>query len=121
MTSRASVGFFGIYDEGDCCTNQGFIVIAPKIPYARMLMLHDLMRRKEEIVGRAGGVTYKEINKTTFRNMTMLIPSEKARRPFEEFCQDVLRQVRTLKRQSERATQARDLLLTRLMDGRIEV
>jgi type I restriction enzyme S subunit len=85
-----------------------------------MFMLHDLMRRKEEIVGRAGGATYKEINKTTFRNMTIFIPSEKARRPFEEFCHDLFRQVRTLKRQSERAIQARDLLLPRLMDGRIE-
>lgn len=121
MTSRASVGFFGIYDEGDCCTNQGFIVITPKIPHARMFMLHDLMRRKEEIVSRAGGATYKEINKTTFRNMMILFPLENARRPFEEFCQDVFLQVRTLKRQSEYATLARDLLLPRLMDGRLEV
>jgi type I restriction enzyme, S subunit len=121
MTSRASVGFFGIYDEGDCCTNQGFISIVPSFPHARMYMLHDLMRRKEEIVGKAGGTTYKEINKTTFRNMTMLIPSNELLQEFEEFCVDIFEQVRALKRQSHTATTARDLLLPRLMDGRIPV
>jgi type I restriction enzyme, S subunit len=48
MTSRASVGFFGIYDEGDCCTNQGFISICPRLPHARMYMLHDLMRGRKK-------------------------------------------------------------------------
>ena len=103
MTSRASVGFFGLYDEGPYCTNQGFIVVTPKIPHARYFMLHDLMHRKDEIVGRAGGVTYKEINKTTFRNITMRIPSEQTRKSFEDFCGDVFRQIRTLQLEIVRA------------------
>jgi type I restriction enzyme S subunit len=121
MTSRASVGFFGVYDEGDCCTNQGFISIFPGFPYARMYMLHDLMRRRDEIIAKAGGTTYKEINKTTFRNITMLVPPGKLLQEFEEFCVDIFGQVRALKRQSVAATAARDLLLPRLMDGRISV
>ena len=84
-------------------------------------MLHDLMYRRDEIVGRAGGVTYKEINKTTFRNMTMRLPSEELRKLFEGICEDIFRQVRILKFQILRAKQARDILLPRLMDGRISV
>lgn len=121
MTSRASVGFFGIYEEGDCCTNQGFISIAPRLPFSRMYMLFDLMRRKEEIVGKAGGTTYKEINKTTFRNLLMLMPPEQVRREFDDLCGQLIRQVRTLKRQMTRAANARDLLLPKLMDGRLSV
>jgi type I restriction enzyme, S subunit len=53
--------------------------------------------------------------------MTMLIPSAELLREFEEFCVDAFEQVRTLKRQSNAAKAARDLLLPRLMDGRISV
>lgn len=121
MTSRASVGFFGLFDEGACCTNQGFISITPKHPASRYYMLHNLMWRREEIISKAGGATYKEINKTTFRNMTMVLAAEKLRREFETFCNDVFRQVRNLKRQTMKLEAARDLLLPRLMDGRISL
>jgi type I restriction enzyme, S subunit len=121
MTSRASVGFFGLYDEGDCCTNQGFISIAPQINFARFYMLQDLLYRREEIISKAGGTTYKEINKTTFRNLKMIIPSERIRREFEEICSNIFAQVRALKKQSVNAEKARDILLPRLMDGRISV
>jgi type I restriction enzyme S subunit len=121
MTSRASVGFFAIFDEKPCCTNQGFISIVPKIDHARYFMLFDLMNRREEIIGKAGGATYKEINKSTFRNMTMLIPTYDLRREFDEFAGSALQQVRTLKRQLEASRKARDLLLPRFMNGRIEV
>ena len=47
MTSRASVGFFGIIGTPSC-TNQGFISIIPNDPRARMYLLHNLMHRVEE-------------------------------------------------------------------------
>jgi type I restriction enzyme S subunit len=121
MTSRASVGFFGLYDEGPCCTNQGFISIVPKLAHSRYYILHNLMHRKDEVVSRASGATYKEINKTTFRNMTMIVPAEGVRKDFEDICADIYAQVRCLKMQSEKAQSARELLLPRLMDGRIAV
>ena len=60
MTSRASVGFFGIIDTPSC-TNQGFISILPHDPWAKMYLLHNLMHRVEEIRSHAGGATYREI------------------------------------------------------------
>ena len=45
MTSRASVGFFGIIDAPSC-TNQGFISILPHDSWTRMYLLHNLMYRK---------------------------------------------------------------------------
>jgi type I restriction enzyme S subunit len=41
MTSRASVGFFGISDAPSC-TNQGFISIIPHDPILRMYLLQNL-------------------------------------------------------------------------------
>ena len=63
MTSRASVGFFGIIGSPSC-TNQGFISLLPHDARARMYLLHNLMHRVEEIRSHAGGATYKEINKS---------------------------------------------------------
>ena len=121
MSSRASIGFFGIYDEGECCTNQGFISLVPKMPQSRMYILHNLLERRDEIIGLAGGATFKEINKTTFRNIKIVIPNEQLRLQFEDFCSPIYRQVRALKREALTAEKARDLLLPRLMDGRISL
>ena len=120
MTSRASIGYFGLYD-GEACTNQGFISIIPKKHSLRMYLLHNLMNRKQEILARAGGTTYKEINKTTFRNMSIMIPPMLLLEQFEAFAYDVIKQVRILKKQENRLKQARDLLLPKLMNGEIAV
>jgi type I restriction enzyme S subunit len=66
MTSRASVGFFGIIGLPSC-TNQGFISILPNDLRSRMYLLYNLMRRVEEIRSHAGGATYKEISKGKFK------------------------------------------------------
>src|SRR5688572_28859956 len=47
MTSRATIGFFGIYNKA-ACTNQGFINILAKDEYLRYYMLFNLIERKDE-------------------------------------------------------------------------
>ncbi|MBC8458578.1 MAG: restriction endonuclease subunit S, partial [Deltaproteobacteria bacterium] len=120
MTSRASIGYFGLYD-GAACTNQGFISIVPKKDFLKLYLLHNLMGRKEEILSRSGGTTYKEINKTTFRNMSLVTPPDHLLKQFDSFAYDVVKQARILKKQEAALKQARDLLLPRLMNGEIEV
>lgn len=118
MSSRASIGFFGLHEYG-CCTNQGFISVVPKQPNSRMYLLHNLMSRRDEIIGLAGGTTYKEINKTTFRGMPALMPPEPLREEFDEFAYDTVKQARILMKQLRRLEEGRDLLLPKLMSGEI--
>lgn len=120
MTSRASVGFFGII-ETPSCTNQGFISIIPHDPHARMYLLHNLMHRVEEIRSHAGGATYKEISKGKFRALPVIIPDAALLREFEDQASTLHSQVRTLHTQNQKLAQARDLLLPRLMNGEIAV
>ncbi|MBM3127359.1 MAG: restriction endonuclease subunit S [Chloroflexi bacterium] len=120
MTSRASIGFFGLVDRV-VCTNQGFISVIPKEENLRMYLLHNLMNRREEILGRAVGSTYKEISKSTFREMDILVPTHSLLESFSEFAYDTFRQVRVLKKQEVKLRAARDLLLPRLMSGEIAV
>src|SRR5690606_31627221 len=81
MTSRASVGYFGVINAPSC-TNQGFISILPKEPRSRMYLLHNLMHRVEEIRSHAGGATYKEISKGKFKAFPVVIPDTALMRDF---------------------------------------
>lgn len=120
MTSRASVGFFALMDK-EVCTNQGFINIIPHHVHNRMYLLHNLMHRVEEIRSHAGGSTYKEISKGRFRAMDIILPPTTVLLQFNDFAYDSLQQVRTLQKQKVKLTEARDLLLPRLMNGEIPV
>jgi type I restriction enzyme S subunit len=120
MTSRASVGFFGLIDK-PACTNQGFISVIPNEPLSRLYLLHNLMHRVDEIRSHAGGTTYKEISKSKFKALPVVMPSSSLLRDFEDQTAESLKQVRTLHTMNARLSQARDLLLPRLMNGEIAV
>lgn len=120
MTSRASVGFFGII-QTPSCTNQGFINVIPRDPRARMYLLYNLMHRVEEIRSHAGGTTYKEISKGKFRALPVVMPEASLLREFEEQATTLHAQVRSLHTMNQKLAQARDLLLPRLMNGEIAV
>lgn len=75
MTSRASVGFFGMC-KYEVCTNQGFISCIPKRENLQMYLLFNLKSRVEEIRQKAGGSTYLEISKTVFRELKIILPKD---------------------------------------------
>ena len=120
MTSRASVGFFGIIDAPSC-TNQGFISILPHDQWARMYLLQNLMHRVEEIRSHAGGATYREISKGKFRTLPVVLPEESLLREFEDQASNLHAQVRKLHAMNQNLARARDLLLPRLMSGELAV
>ena len=119
MTSRASVGYFGIADF-EVCTNQGFISCIP-IPNMQMYLLFNLMSRVDEIRQKAGGSTYLEISKSVFRNFDIVCPSEIILLQFQDKASLVLKKEKTLSLQLRLLTEARDRLLPKLMSGEIEI
>jgi len=120
MTSRASVGFFGI-SEQEVCTNQGFISCIPNNKNLMMFLLLNLMNRKDEIRQKAGGATYLEINKSTFRKFIVIKPDDTLLNEFQSITYTILKRISALKKQSDLLKQARDKLLPKLMNGDIEV
>ena len=116
MTSRASVGFFALMDV-EVCTNQGFINIIPHDEEMRMYLLFNLMSRASEIRSNAKGTTYPEISKGRFRQMDIVIPARTLVVDFAKIASGIIRQVRYLKHSMLKLTQARDLLLPKLMNG----
>ncbi len=120
MTSRASVGFFALMDD-EVCTNQGFINVIPKSDEFRMYLLFNLMSRVSEIRSNAKGSTYPEISKGRFRELDIVVPTENLTNEFSNIAYDLIRQVRNLKHLTRRLSEARDLLLPRLMSGELTV
>ena len=120
MTSRASVGFFALMSH-EVCTNQGFINAIPKNEQFRMYLLFNLMSRVAEIRSNAKGSTYPEISKGRFRKLNIVVPTENLVIEFSNIAYDVIRQVRNLKHLTHKLSEARELLLPRLMSGELTV
>lgn len=121
MTSRASIGYFGLINK-PASTNQGFINIIPFNDNHRAYMLFDLKSRKEEIIGNANGSTFLEISKGKFRQMKIKLPKDKkVLIDFEQEFEVTFNFIENLLKQNTKLREARDILLPRLMDGSIEV
>jgi len=121
MTSRASIGYFGLINK-PVSTNQGFINIIPYNENHRAYMLFDLKNRKEEIIGNANGSTFLEISKGKFRQMKIRLPKdEKVLINFEKEFETLFNLVENLLKQNTKLREARDILLPKLMNGQIEV
>lgn len=118
MTSRASVGYFGIADF-PVCTNQGFISIIPNDDAWRWYLLFNLMSRVEEIRSNAKGSTFPEISRARFRSMAVAIPDDNTLSEFNGAVEPLMQQVRVLARQNAALAAARDMLLPRLMKGAV--
>ena len=120
MTSRASIGYSGVNIE-PVCTNQGFISIVPNKDNMLMYFLYMLKSRREEIVGNANGSTFLEISKGRFRKMKMVLPAEELLDSFQQREMQIFKMVLSLSKQNTLLASQRDLLLPRLMSGKLEV
>ena len=119
MTSRASVGFFGLC-ECEVCTNQGFISCVPYQEKVRLYLLHNLMSRVDEIRAKASGSTFLEISKKTFRALRIILPSDCILEAFNKQIWPMVKQMEALTKSIVKLQEARDRLLPKLMRGEIE-
>lgn len=117
MTSRASIGYFALC-EHEVCTNQGFISCIPFADNLRFFLLFNLMSRVDEIKGKATGSTFLEIAKRTFREMSIVVPTEIVLMLFTNQIKPIISQVRVLEKENVKLMQARDRLLPKLMSGK---
>lgn len=120
MTSRASVGFFGLCRH-EICTNQGFICCIPYKENYRFYLLYNLLNRVEEIRAKASGSTFLEISKKNFRTLRIVLPSNVVLNLFTSQIQPMVKQMEVLTQAITELQEARDRLLPKLMGGEIEV
>jgi type I restriction enzyme S subunit len=102
-------------------TNQQINSIIPARPELRFFnyfVACDLKPRLEAI---GGGVTMANVNKSKFEALPVLLPTESLLHDFDAFCDPIFETILRLESANRILGKARDLLLPRLMDGRIAV
>lgn len=120
MTSRASVGFFGMC-KYEVCTNQGFISCIPKRENLQMYLLFNLKSRIEEIRQKAGDSTYLEISKTVFRELKIILPKDEVLAEYQKDGHDIFDEIYCRTEMIKSLVDMRNRLLPKLMSGKVEV
>ena len=120
MTSRASVGFFGMC-KYEVCTNQGFISCIPKRENLQMYLLFNLKSRVEEIRQKAGGSTYLEISKTVFRELKIILPKDEVLAEYQKNVHDIFDEIYCRTEMIKSLVDMRNRLLPKLMSGEVVV
>ena len=104
-----------------CQTNQQINAVIPKYENYQYYSLFALIDIKPHLEAMGGGATMPNVNKTKFSSIPIIIPSKILLHEFQKFASYIFQQIFLLHRQNSALTQARDLLLPRLMNGEVAV
>ena len=120
MTSRATIGAIGI-NCSPACTNQGFITCIPNRRYPLTYLYHWLKLAKPHFEMLAGGATFAELTKGTFKRIRILTPPEKLVTAYEKLARPMFDQVESLTKTNRRLSATRDAMLPRLISGKLRI
>jgi type I restriction enzyme S subunit len=74
-----------------------------------------------EIKNLAGGSTYPEINKTSFRSIETILPPKSVMKKFDEISDSIYEKIFQNELETKRLAEIRDSILPKLMSGKIRV
>jgi len=120
LSSRAPIGYLAI-SEIPVSINQGFIAIVCDKTISKFFMFFWLMNNLNIIKSRSHGTTFEEINKSNFREIDILVPTAETLASFETLIQQLYNKLVNNEREKIILSEIRDLLLTKLMSGRIRI
>jgi type I restriction enzyme, S subunit len=120
LTSRATIGAIGI-NLTPACTNQGFITCTPNERYPLTFLYHWLKLAKPHFEVLASGATFAELTKGTFKKIDILTPPPRIVSEFERIVRPVFKQMEFLLRKNAGFSKSRNLLLPRLISGKLPV
>ena len=120
MTSRATIGIAEM-NTREACTNQGFITCNPNERVSAYELYFWIQENKEAIVAVASGATFKEINRTEFREFPIVVTDERTSARFNEIVTPIGNQIENLLARNANLRRTRDLLLPRLISGQLDV
>jgi type I restriction enzyme S subunit len=120
LTSRATIGAVGI-NTTPACTNQGFITCIPNEQYPLPYLYHWLKLAKPHFEMLSVGATFPELTKGTFKRIEILTPPKSLTAAFNELVSPICKQMEALLSANCHLTRTRDLLLPRLISGKLSV
>ncbi|MAI91314.1 restriction endonuclease subunit S [Ponticaulis sp.] len=102
-------------------TNQQINSVVPRKDDWRFFCYSFLKSIKPRLEALGGGATMANVNKSKFQSIPVLLPVDELTGGFQSIVEPQFAMIETLIRQNIELAKARDLLLPRLMDGRLEV
>lgn len=120
ITARGTVGNTYLAQKEMAMSQSCYALIAHP-PLKQDFIYFALREAVHEFRGRAVGSVFGAIIRDTFRVVTFLVPSGDLLARFSGSVAPMLEQIEVLLLEMEQLTQARDLLLPRLMNGEISV
>lgn len=120
ITSRATIGVIAINTQV-ACTNQGFITLIPNEKFT-VHFLHGWLQTQLKLIKQlASGSTFPELSKSDFRKFVFLVPHSKCIRDYDRTVISSFQKIENNTRQIQTLTKTRDVLLPKLMSGKLRV
>ncbi len=120
MTSRATLGIVAI-NTTPACTNQGFITCLPNERVPIYYIYYWLLENTSTFLNMASGATFKEISKTVFKTIDIILPSQNIRDDFQRIVEPLVDKILNLQRKNTNLRRTRNLLLPKLISGKVDV
>ncbi|ARE24825.2 restriction endonuclease subunit S [Lactococcus cremoris] len=120
FSSRAPIGYITIA-ENEISTNQGFksIVPRPEYPYT---FVYELLKQETPLLeSSASGSTFKEVSGTQLKNHEIKIPSECVIAEFHQSVEPLFEAIKLNEKEIQTLAETRDMLLPKLMSGKLSV
>ncbi|EKF9499770.1 restriction endonuclease subunit S [Vibrio cholerae] len=120
MSSRAPIGYLALA-KIPVAVNQGYIAIPSTTRLSQEYALYWLASSIDEIKGIAGGTTFAEISKKTFKSIQMTVPNEETIHMFSKLASDYLDKISSNAKEVNTLTKLRDTLLPKLISGELRL
>lgn len=120
LSSRAPIGYLAI-SEVPVAVNQGFIAMKCDKALSPYFVLNWTRENLDEVLSRAGGTTFAEISKSSFRPIPLVLPSPSVIRSFDDIAEPLHEQLISNVRESRALASLRDVLLPALLSGELTV
>lgn len=120
LSSRAPIGYLAI-NEIPVAINQGYIAILCNKGLSNYFVYSWCKANLEEIKNSGNGSVFQEISKTTFKDLSIVIPPVNKLKDFDSVIEPTFQKIKNNQIQIESLTQMRDSLLPKLMSGEVKV
>jgi type I restriction enzyme S subunit len=118
MSSRATIGLLTINTK-EASTNQGFITMLPNEKLTIYQLYFWTKHNMELIISKANGSTFKEISKSNFRDLDIIVANDIEK--YIEESKDIFEQIKNNTLENQSLTQLRDTLLPKLISGEVRL
>jgi len=101
--------------------NQHLFAVVPKAGMTRAFLFHALRESMGSFKSRAQGTTMRHIKRSALREVTFALPAEQLRSSFTKLAEPTHAQLIHLRHYTRQLAGTRDLLLPRLVTGRLDI